>query len=496
MRDSRVLFLAVLLTCLVFVCSATSQGEDADAAKVLRDASCRAQTLEDIGRIYLALPEKHSSVGDLDRDSYFVWALSNYICDHIFSTYYEKIDRDVSTVAEFTEKHAFGVAELAERLAEANSDLPEIARMIVLAYAKQMFLAPVKDNRYDRGRDEVRLQIEGYRKKSSGYAKNPAIRQALSLLIGPCEASNYVKYEQKPGEGAIFLLVDMDKPSYKPTSGDKGAKALHLACPIPPIADKSKASGVVKVEGEFHPTLVFYRNAWPGAFLPDENLHHEPDMATDIVLNSPFIDSYFRGNPVFQKFSYDPSHLGMPSNIPKDANRLLLDFNGSHAPVYSDLRTIHVSAQFTISRKSREILDPRNQAYSWGMRLAGISENAGICTLSDLWDAIPKQQLPDFDRFDKYLKECEVFLAAFYPRTILTRAIASASETQGVYRATTFLTPDFSAEPTIFLVYIPLEWLRYTAYAGADNTLFEYNLMGLGDTKIELPMDVHYPQND
>ncbi len=475
--------LFVLLLCAF--CAFLSS-EEADERDILLSASYRVKTLEEIERIYKALPAEHDDNYGFDRDRYFIWALSNFIFDRVFCGEEKPYNADFNSVEEFQEKFAHGLNEITSRLYAYNPEIMQIARLVVLAQAKYAFHFKTRDPQHP-AREQIRKATSEYRERVD-LNTSPALRESLALLIGTRLAStHYTGCKQSIGPSAIFLLADFNRIRYTPQSApNTDWVRFHQDCPITPIFETNVERAKVMIDEDFHPTMLFYDGAPRGPFFSTNAKLRGYHSNSGICEDAPIMESYFVATPNFLSHHYASSHLLSQKDFHHDGKIVDFEFNIGHQRVYSDIRTLHVKGEYNVCRKSRELLDKHSPYYNRLIRLAAMCDNPNACYDSEMWDKIPVKFLPDFARYDEYLKQCDVYLAAYFPRTIKSSILASQGE---IKKTSSFLSPDFSIEPLIYPVFIPDELLRYTAHAGVHRTLFTYNAMGIGDITTSYPSE-------
>lgn len=180
--------------------------------------------------------------------------------------------------------------------------------------------------------------------------------------------------------------------------------------------------------------------------------------------------------------------------LPPDAKLSEEDSALSYGPgtggnwyTFFDHRAIRVNRKIVVTRDIRKMVDPASPAYSRIMALAVIADHPEIGDPLRTVDYLRKYRPKELEKYQKYIDESEAYLAATYHRSIETEAEARAGEFR---RRSSFLSPDFTEMPELSIVFIPPAFRRYAAYTGIHNTLFDFNLMGIGDRELTLPDEV------
>lgn len=486
----RIPIVLSLLLVTVLLCATFAAGEEFVEWNLLRAASYRAQSLEDIEQIYRALPPKPASIGSIDRDRYYIWALSNYLFDTFFCRGGGQIIGAVNDLSEFEDKAAGDVKALALRLRELNPELPQITDLIILAHAKYIFdLRSIAETNLKPVVTQINTLKEQYRSKVTEKT-SPAYREALAMVFKTRGSfTDYYNYKEESGPSAMFLLADLNKHRYMPPEVKKRADmySRHRGCPITPIIETRQLTADIKVDTDFHPMLIFYDKAPKQLFSAYRKQSESSVNQKGISEYRPYITNYFKEAPNFITHHYGSEHFEPMININRCPDAIIdYSLKDSHYAIFADIRTIHVSGEYKFYRNARELLDKRSQYYNRFMRLAAMCDKPDACYDSELWNIVAPEKLPEFGRYDEYLKQCDVYLAAYYTRTVKTTAMFQMNTFQ---KETQFLTPDFSIEPTIFTVFIPDGLLRFAAQAGVHQVIFISNAMGIGDITTSYPED-------
>ncbi|MFA4987642.1 MAG: hypothetical protein WC712_13750, partial [Candidatus Brocadiia bacterium] len=83
-------------------------------------------------------------------------------------------------------------------------------------------------------------------------------------------------------------------------------------------------------------------------------------------------------------------------------------------------------------------------------------------------------------KYSERLMACRPYLAARYPKTVLTSVTMDKNE---LGKATMeYLTPDYSCKPEFFVAMVPDEWIRIACYCGLE-MVADFNILGLDDPR-------------
>ncbi len=451
-----------------------------NAAVPEKNPNYRVSTISDIKSIYDQLPAEPSS-GRLVRESYLIWALSNYLTDkaclncevddidsianfEVFKkSYFPTFDREVAQIAQ--DNPAF--------LDIANIAIHAVYRYILGRYSR------VWQEGHEHYNEPVVKLLESYKTKEySSKLQNPFIREALTLIQRRnIFVSHYRECEQFASGHDMFVLARLDTAPYTTKSKVSLEQREASAFSISPVAGREFAATgdtTIAVEGYFHPMVKFSQN------IPVSRVF----IGRMQVSTSEFMISLgeYLDSPAFLRYPYG-ENLAQGEDINAKYN-FLHEGPDLHNSILADIRCIYIKKNFTISKDIRHLCDPNDPAYSILMDLMVTNDHAELPNGKMVLEELQKYSPSEIEKYNEYMSKSEAFLVATYKKTVSSKAIATTIEHK---KSCVFVSPDYTLEPQLNIVYLPREWLRHACFYGLQTILFDYNLIGLGDLTIHPP---------